>query len=336
MTARSSPGIVASRASWTSRGQRGRDAVGIDRLVVEPLGLQEDLMPRLVGEADDLVLDRGAIARAPALDLAGIHRRAMQIAPDQLMGRRCRRGDVAGDLRRGDPRRQKGEGLRRISPGWISSAAQSMVRPSSRGGVPVLSRPSAKPSRSRVADKPSAGASPTRPAGVVSSPIWIRPRRKVPVVSTTAPQAQDLARRRRIPRQAAILDDQILDRPGPDLQPRLLGQQRLHRLAIELPVGLGARAADGRALAPVEQPELDAGPVGRPAHHPVEGVDLPDQMALAQPADGRIAGHLADGRRVMGDQQRPRAHARRRRRRLAAGMTAADDNDVKAIHGAGI
>ena len=31
------------------------------------------------------------------------------------------------------------------SPGCISSAAQSMVAPSSRGGVPVFSRPSAKP-----------------------------------------------------------------------------------------------------------------------------------------------------------------------------------------------
>ena len=73
------------------------------------------------------------------------------------------------------------------SPGCISSAAQSMVVPSSRGGVPVLSRPSAKPSRSSVRESPIAGASPTRPAGVCRSPIWIRPRRNVPVVRTTAP-----------------------------------------------------------------------------------------------------------------------------------------------------
>ena len=51
------------------------------------------------------------------------------------------------------------------SPCCISSAAQSMVVPSSRGGVPVLSRPSVKPARSSVAERPSAGASPTRPAG---------------------------------------------------------------------------------------------------------------------------------------------------------------------------
>ena len=40
-------------------------------------------------------------------------------------------------------RNEKGEGG--SSPGCTSSAAQSMVRPSSRGGVPVFSRPIVKP-----------------------------------------------------------------------------------------------------------------------------------------------------------------------------------------------
>ena len=75
--------------------------------------------------------------------------------------------------------------------------------------------------------------------------------------------------------------------------------------------------------------------IGRPGHHPVEGIDLPDQMALAQPADGGIAGHLADGRRVVGEQQGPRATARRGRRGFAAGVPTAHDDDVKTIHGAG-
>ncbi len=61
-----------------------------------------------------------------------------------------------------------------------------MVRPSSLGGVPVFSRRSAKPARSRLCARRTAGASPTRPAGQRSSPRWISPRRKVPVVSTTA------------------------------------------------------------------------------------------------------------------------------------------------------
>ncbi len=80
-------------------------------------------------------------------------------------------------------------GVGRSSPGCMSTAFQSMVRPSSRGGVPVFSRPITKPRRASVSPKPMAGFSPTRPAGVRVSPIWIRPRRKVPVVMTTAPAA---------------------------------------------------------------------------------------------------------------------------------------------------
>ena len=70
--------------------------------------------------------------------------------------------------------------------------------------------------------------------------------------------------------------------------------------AVELAVGLGARALHGRALGAVEQPELDAGRVGHPAHQAVERIDLAHQVALAEPADGRVAGHLADGREACG------------------------------------
>ena len=74
------------------------------------------------------------------------------------------------------------------SPGCASSAAQSMVRPSSLGGVPVLRRASGNPKRSKARARPIAGASPTRPAGKRFSPIWISPRRNVPVVMIAAPQ----------------------------------------------------------------------------------------------------------------------------------------------------
>ena len=54
--------------------QRGRDSVRVDRGIVEPLGLEKDLVTVALAEADDLVLDRGAVARSAARDLAGIHR----------------------------------------------------------------------------------------------------------------------------------------------------------------------------------------------------------------------------------------------------------------------
>ena len=59
---------------------------GIDRVVVEALGLEEDLVRCAVGEAHHLVLDRGAVARTDALDLAGIHGRAMEVGADDGVG----------------------------------------------------------------------------------------------------------------------------------------------------------------------------------------------------------------------------------------------------------
>ena len=87
-------------------------------------------------------------------------------------------------------------------------------------------------------------------------------------------------------------------RPPPSITSRL-GVARIAACmacAVELAVGLGARALHGRPLGAVEQAELDAGRVGHPAHQAVQRVDLAHQVALAEPADGRVAGHLADGR----------------------------------------
>src|SRR3569623_1904769 len=141
------------------------------------LGLQENLVAVAVAEADDLILDRGAITRAGAFDLPGIHRRAVHIGPDQLVG--CGRGasDAAFDLRGGD---FIGEGRTRLG-GIIAGLPLD--------GVPVVSRSSVKPICSMEFERPIAGASSMRPAGQFASPRWMIPRRNVPVVMTTAPQA---------------------------------------------------------------------------------------------------------------------------------------------------
>jgi hypothetical protein len=59
-------------------------------------------------------------------------------------------------------------------------------------------------------------------------------------------------------------------------------------------------------------------------------------MALAQPADGRIAGHFADGGQAVGYQQCACATPRRSGGRLAAGVPAAHNNDIETLHGAAI
>jgi hypothetical protein len=78
---------------------------------------------------------------------------------------------------------------------------------------------------------------------------------------------------------------------------------------------------------------LDAAAVSNSAHQAIQGIDLPDQMALAQPPDRWIAGHGADGRKPVGDQGGRRTHPGSRSRGLAAGVAAANDHDVESgIH----
>jgi hypothetical protein len=135
------------------------------------------------------------------------------------------------------------------------------------------------------------------------------------------------------PRDAAILQQKII---GLALYHRQIGRfadGRLHRCRVKLPVRLGARPAHGRALAAVQDTELDAGLVGHPAHQSIQGVDLADQVPLAQAANGGIAGHRAHRCESMGQQGGFRPHAGRRGRSLAAGVATADDDDVEPIHG---
>ena len=124
-------------------------------------------------------------------------------------------------------------------------------------------------------------------------------------------------------------DDQIVRLALDDGQVRRFTQRRLHRRRIELAISLGARPADGRTLAAIEKAKLDAGLIGDTAHETVQRVDLADQVALAKPADGRVAGHRPDGRKLVGQQRCARAHARGRSRGFTAGVAATDHDDVE-------
>ena len=103
----------------------------------------------------------------------------------------------------------------------------------------------------------------------------------------------------------------------------------MHGIAIQAPIGLRARSSHRWAFGSIEDPELNAGRIGDAAHETVERVDLTDQMALAQTADGWVAGHHADCRPTLRQQRGSRTASRGRGRRLATSMAAADNHDVK-------
>jgi hypothetical protein len=219
------------------------------------------------------------------------------------------------------------------SPGCISTADQSIVAPSSRGGVPVLRRPSAKPSRSSVS-RQSDGGGLADPAG-----------RRLLFAHVNQP-AQERAGRQDDGAAgdfAAVLQPDTGDPVGGNQQivrlafdhgqVRGLPDRPLHRFCVEFSVGLRARSAHRRPLAAVENAELDAALVYDPAHQAIERIDLAHQMTFAEPADRRVAGHRTDGREPVRDKRRARAHTRSRSRSLAAGVAAANHNDIEGSHG---
>ncbi len=75
--------------------------------------------------------------------------------------------------------------------------------------------------------------------------------------------------------------------------PPLAARFRLRRpcgpAPITSPIRLRTWPADGRALAAIENAKLDAALVRDTPHQPVERIDFPDQMALAEPANRGVA-----------------------------------------------
>ena len=137
------------------------------------------------------------------------------------------------------------------------------------------------------------------------------------------------------PGQAAVGGEHQVVGPGLDNR-QVLGfrQDVLHGQAVQFTVGLRPGAPDRRALGLVEHTELNTAAVDGPPHDAVKGIDLAHQLALGQTPDRRIAGHFADCRGLMGQQQRRGPLARRRRGRLGSGVPAAHHNDVESpVHG---
>jgi hypothetical protein len=71
--------------------------------------------------------------------------------------------------------------------------------------------------------------------------------------------------------------------------------------------------------------------VGGARHQPVEYIELPDKMALPNPADRGIAGHLARILTPKGNETDAGPASGRHSRSFAPGMAGADHQDV--VHG---
>jgi len=102
-----------------------------------------------------------------------------------------------------------------------------------------------------------------------------------------------------------------------------------NRLTIKHPVSLRPCGAHSGPFSRVQDAKLDACPVSRFSHHPVKGVNFPDDVAFPNAADRRITGHLADSFDRMGNEQRLRTGAGGRQRGLRSSVSATNYDDVE-------
>ena len=79
-------------------GERGGDAVEVVFVGVVAFGFEEDVVSAAFGEADDLVLEGGAVACADAVDASGEHGGAVEVLLDDGCGLLVGVGEEAGSL----------------------------------------------------------------------------------------------------------------------------------------------------------------------------------------------------------------------------------------------
>ena len=254
----------------------------------------------------------------------------MQVFPDDRVRRRCRCGDPAGELRRRNARGQSRERFRHRVARILRQAV-----PVNRGAIQSGWRPGFQATHGQIQALQGAGQTDrgcfADPAGL-SAPFADMDdatqesagRQHGRRASHSCPVRADYGGE-----AAAVSNLQILDRRGAQRESRGGVKSRAHGAAIQPAVGLGARATHRRPFASVQQLEMNAGRVRHLAHQAVKGIDLANQMSLADPADRRVARHLAQCCKVVCQQQRSRAHAGGGRGSLTPGMAAADHDDVK-------
>ena len=328
------PGNTGHHCSLDVFRKRGGNSVRIDRSVVEAFGLKEDLVAVPLAEADNLVLDRGAITRPAALDLPGIHWRPVNICSHNLVRRLDRTRDRAVNLRIRDPLGQRREWLRRFIARLRFQAHPVDSLAVEPGRRPGLQPPERKTQSFEGHRQPKRRCLPN-PA-----------RRRLYVADMDEPTQKSAGRQHNgACGQAPSIRERHAGHPPVVLQydiVRFAFENRealdfadcsLHRRRIQFAIGLGTWSADRGTLSTIENAKLDAAKVGHSAHQAVESVNLAHEVALTQTSDGRIARHRTDRVEAMRHQCYLRAHTRSRGCSLAAGMASADhDHVVAGVH----
>ena len=309
------------------RQGRGQ-ALDVELFGVQPHGLHKELVPLLVGKAHHLVLDGGAVPGPDALDHPGEQGGAVQVGPDNGVGGGIGVGQPAHRpvLRR--LRRLKGEGEHPLVPRLYLHLGEIHAAGVHPGGRTRLEPPQAQAQPFQALGQGEGGGQAVGAGGAGHIPH----DGAAPQVGTRGHHHRPHPVHRPVcgahggdPAAFGIdIGDLRLLHP----QALLLFQGVLHDLLVPPPVGLRPEGPHRRALAPVEQPVLDARPVGGPCHLSPQGVQLPHQVALARAADGRVTRHVAHRVQIDGEAQGVQPQPRRGQGGLDARVARADDGNI--------
>ncbi|OPZ80125.1 MAG: hypothetical protein BWY77_01226 [bacterium ADurb.Bin431] len=314
--------------------QTGGEAVEVVLMALAPLGFKEELMALLVGEAMDFILDRGAVAGSDTLDHPLIEGGAVEPGAEDVVGAGAGAGEVAGKLVHFEVLMAEAERDDLGVPGLLLHALQiDGAAVEARGGA-GLEPAAVEAVVGELFGDAAGGRFSAAPSRKVVEADMNEAVEKGAGTEDNRTGPHRMARFGHHPTDLVLFDKQgghALLAQGEVL---LLLEQPAHAQGVVIAVILGARGPDGGTLGAVEHAELQGGLVRHHAHGAAEGVDLLDEVALGQSADGGIAGHLRQGEDVLGDEQGGGPHPGGRQRGLAAGMTPTHYQNVIAIAGA--
>ena len=255
-------------------------------------------MALLVGEARDLRLDGGTVARSNALDDAVCHRCTVEVRANDLMRRLVCIGEVARRLLIRHCFRQKGKGgggrVARLHS-RLCKVDGAAVNARGRAG---LEAHEFQPERAERIRERHRGALSVRAAVIDGlaeddAPAQIRPRGdddgvcRDPFARLTEDAGDPLA-------CARFLGEEFRHKQLTHVEIVRILDRFFHDALIEEFVRLHAQRMDGRPLACVEEAPLNARTIRSNAHLAAESVDFADKVTLAGAADGRVAGHHCD------------------------------------------
>ncbi len=313
-------------------GQGSRNPVGVHLVRMQPLGLQENMVPVFVCKTVHLVFDTGTVASTDAFDLACEHRGTIKARTDDVVGFLIGIGDVAIDLRQ-----HRFIVVERKATRWVVALLNLAGLPVD--GTSIQTRrgagfetPHIQIEREQLFSKPNGGTiSSTSSLEVLESNVAQAAQEGAGGQHDFAraiggAQVVDDAANRRT--WIAFIEQQALDGSLLDIQALDIKQEFLCFFAIDLHVALLAQRTYRGSLAHVEAFVVDGGSIRQSPHDPTESINLTYEVTFGHAADRWITAHVSDRIDVHGQQKRPAAEHRSGVSCLRSCMSTTNNNQI--------